>query len=76
MATVTPLTNASAKALLFDKLLRDELGDGLLQVLERLTAAGMSTRQIAARLHKWTGQPIAHRTVHTWLRTLEHTEED
>jgi hypothetical protein len=59
------------KALLCSLVLERETGGDLPDTLTRLVAAGMSYRQIAAKLHTWTGQPVSFRTTKNWIDALK-----
>lgn len=53
-------------ALLMDRLLRDEVGEGLIDAVLRLRDAGESTRSVALWLHRSTGWRVTHESVRMW----------
>ncbi len=55
------------RTLLMDRILRAELGDGLDEVVARLSKAGLGSRPIAEKLTAYTGVPVSYRSVARWL---------
>ena len=54
------------RAHVMDRIVRDELGDGLVDVVLRLRDSGLSTREVAVQLHEVTGFRVTHETVRGW----------
>lgn len=67
-----PTPHITPHALLMDRVLRDELGEGVIDVVIRLADAGKTYREIGLFLHDASGLRVSHETVRGWEKEWRH----